>query len=127
MNSPVDIEPPVSPRSAGRLTIREIAMSFEISELMIQLAEVQGPQAMTCITGGSTKAAPTPTPAPVCTAGGTKAPPSPSPTCTPASKEPKPLTCIVGGSTKAQQELTVDAGADFDAVRAQVRDRLATA
>jgi hypothetical protein len=101
-------------------------MSFEISELMIQLAEVQGPQAMTCITGGSTKAAPTPAPAPDCVSGSTKAPPPP--TCVPGStKAPQPEICIPGGSTKALQELAVDAAAELDAVRAQLRDRLVTA
>jgi hypothetical protein len=81
-------------------------MSFEISELMVQLAEA------------SEKV---PAPAP-CTPGSTKAPP---PTCVPGStRKPEPEICIPG-STRSQLESSVDATADLDAVRAQLRDRLA--
>ena len=96
-------------------------MSFEISELMVQLAEASE-KAPAC-KEGSTRA-----PAPGCKPGSTKEPPpkEPSPICVPGStRKPEPEICIPG-STRSQLESSVDATADLDAVRAQLRDRLAT-
>jgi hypothetical protein len=122
MNGPVDIEPVGQYDRAGRLTIREIAMSFEISELMIQLDEVERAESPSCKVG-STKP-----PAPTCAPGSTKPPaPASPPVCVPGSTKEQPLIeCIKGGSTKSLQESTIDASADLDAVRAQLRDRMAT-
>jgi len=90
-------------------------MSFEISELMIQLAEASD-KAPGC-KEGSTKAPP-----PTCVPGSTKAPPG----CNPGStKRPEPEICVPG-STKSELTSTVDANADLDAVRAQLRSSLTT-
>jgi hypothetical protein len=96
-------------------------MSFEISELMVQLAEASGkaPQQPICTPPSSTKAPQQPICIPPSS---TKAPTI----CEPGSstKEPKPLICETGSSTKAEQTSTVVGLDDFEAVRAQLRERL---
>jgi hypothetical protein len=87
-------------------------MSFEISELMVQLAEASEKKEPAC-REGTTKA---PAPPPVCVPGTTKAPQPP--------QKPKPDIICSTGTTKAQQTSTIDAVEDLDAVRAQLRERL---
>jgi hypothetical protein len=98
-------------------------MSFEISELMVQLSEATE-KAPGC-RDSSTKA---PT---ICEPGSTtKAPKEPPKICEPGSttKVPKekPMICQPGSSTKAQLDDHASAMDDLDAVRAQMRERLAT-
>jgi hypothetical protein len=89
-------------------------MSFEISELMVQLSEAKEKPPTICEPGSTTKA---PKEAPkICEPGSTtKAPP----------KE-KPMICEPGSTTKAHLDDSVSAIDDLDAVRAQMRERLAT-
>jgi hypothetical protein len=98
-------------------------MSFEISELMIQLSEAKE-KAPGC-RDSSTKA---PT---ICEPGSTTKVPKEAPKiCEPGSttKVPKekPMICEPGSTTKAQLDERVRAIDDLDAVRAQMRERLAT-
>jgi hypothetical protein len=94
-------------------------MSFEISELMVQLIEA------VCQPGSTTKAAPQETPA--CRDSTTKAPAQPicqPPSTTKAPTEKPDVICSTS-TTKAAYEDTITAGSDLEAVRAQLRERLA--
>jgi hypothetical protein len=95
-------------------------MSFEISELMIQLAEA-AEQTVPC-TVGNTKA-----PAPACTSATTKAP---APTCKsgntklPGEIVPE-IECITGGNTKASAP-TRGPQAELETVRQELQAKMAT-
>jgi hypothetical protein len=94
-------------------------MSFEISELMVQLSDV-------CTPPSSTKS---PSPEKEPCRSSTKAPaPKPDIICTTSSTKaaPKPDIICTTSSTKALHESVVEAELDLDAVRAQLRERLAT-
>jgi hypothetical protein len=97
-------------------------MSFEISELMMQLAEASEKDPG-CIKA-STKAPP-----PGCREASTKAPPPgcrEASTKAPPKEAPTPDFICLTASTKAQDTSTVVASDDFDAVRDQLRASLTT-
>jgi hypothetical protein len=94
-------------------------MSFEVSELMMQLTEAKEKEKPACKV--STKA-------PECQPGSTtKAPPT---ECQPGSTtrvpERQPMICQPGSTTRAEQTSVIEGSADFDAVREQLRSRLTT-
>lgn len=98
-------------------------MSFEISELMVQLSEAKEKPSTVCQPGSTTKVPD------ICQPGSTtKAQPT---ICQPGSttkEQPgvKPLVCETGSTTKAQLDERVSASDELDAVLAQMRETLAT-
>jgi hypothetical protein len=92
-------------------------MSFEISELMVQVTE------MICQPGSNTKSIPQEKPE--CRSN-TKAAPE-KPECKNSTKSPiEPDIICTTSNTKALYEEPAYGGTDLDAVRAQLRERLAT-
>jgi hypothetical protein len=117
-------------------------MSFEISELMVQLSEVGDYRAAECAKGSTKEEKPICVPGstkepkpkePICVPGSTKAPqPKEAPICVPGSTKATPDIICTTASTKALREATVVGAAgnidgDLEAVRAQLKEKLAAA
>ena len=99
-------------------------MSFEISELMVQITEA------VCQPGSTTRA---PDEVPVCIPPSTTRAPQETPICEPGSTtrapqkpkpQPKPDVECATSTTRAHYRDTVNADSDLDAVLAQMREQL---